>query len=249
MSRWDAEDPRGRPAPPTFGLFVGIDRYEHLSPLRGCANDANLLSEAFRPISETSIVLLNENATRQATLSALEGLMSSATAWVEKDNDGRTPLIVVTVGAHGLERFRSTFVLPTNATNRILSTGFPFGLVARSLASLGIPSLIIADICHAGTLALDTMDTVRKSRQGIIMSSGPGELSEEEKGEDGDWHGVFSHSLATALRRAIGRDEEINTLHEAFNVAYRRTKTLTDGRQHPVFFGTLEPDLWLGKGR
>lgn len=234
-SAWS--EPSEAPEPPAvFGLYVGIDEYPWLQFDHG-GGEAEALSRAFTPISRASITLVDRDATRDAILEGLEDLIDRATAFALADPEGSgSPLIVVSVSAVATLAHDTCFILTSDSDfERPLSTGFPFSFVTRSLASLDIPSLIIADVSNAAMLAIESFTTSRGASQGLIMAT-----ATEEQAVDGR----FTPALARTLEAAIAGDEaQGTTLYDAFDAA--RDAVLEAGMPTPVFYGTLDGNLSL----
>ncbi len=79
----------------TFGLVVGINQYHHVPPLKGAVNDARAIQTALAAAGITDVVvLLNEQATRQAILNAWNRQIAKA-----KSGD----TLIFTYAGHGAQ--------------------------------------------------------------------------------------------------------------------------------------------------
>jgi len=128
-------------------LIIGIDRYKHWSNLRSAVNDAKTLSDVlrrnfgYRHVS----VLLNEQATRQNILRALDGYTRL----------GETESLLIYYAGHGwMDENRNGFWVPTDA-----GRGNKFDYISNSRIKGDFfrkykvkHLLIVADSCFSGSL-------------------------------------------------------------------------------------------------
>jgi ankyrin repeat protein len=109
--------------------------------------------------------------------------------------------------------------------------------------------LIIADACHSGkvsqmrpkgaspSMELFLREVRNSSGKAVITSGKADQLSWELPNLK---HSVFTYNLLEGLKGNADRDHDgVVTLNEVYGYAYRRTKNLTAGHQHPQFEGKI----------
>lgn len=145
----------------TFALVIGIDRYTHITPLRGAVNDAVDISSAIAALEpEALTILTNERATR-------DNIMSTWRDYLDRAAPGDT--IIVTFAGHGASEpaaFPETEEDGRDET--FLLAGFaPAGPaaaerirddeIAELIASRpDVEHVLVADSCHSGTAIRST---------------------------------------------------------------------------------------------
>ena len=143
-------------------LLVGIDAYRHVRPLKGAVSDARDIEGALRRSGVNDLtVLLDERASRDAVIGAIEGLIRRTT---------RGDLVMISIAGHGAqepERVKgsqpdgmdSVFLLPdfatTTAGSRQRIIGTEFNHFIRRLEERGARVLFVADTCHGGGMTRD----------------------------------------------------------------------------------------------
>lgn len=144
-----------------YALVIGIDRYDHITPLRGAVNDAVDIASAVSLLEpEEIILLLDGNATREAILSTWRRYLTDA-------EPGDT--IIVTFAGHG---FSEPAVHPETEEDgkdeSFLLTGFDVKGEAAGerirddeVAQLiemrpDVKHILVADSCHSGTATRTT---------------------------------------------------------------------------------------------
>ena len=141
----------------TFGLVIGIDEYRYIPDLDGAVNDARDIADALESIDAEVIMLLNEEASRDAILSSWRALAA-------KVGDGDR--LVITFAGHGSNE--PEFYPGNEEDGRdetLILAGFsPLGDRARErirddeIADLlaltpNAQVIFVADACHSGTLS------------------------------------------------------------------------------------------------
>ena len=140
----------------TFALVIGIDRYEHISPLRGAVNDAVDIASAISDTKPAGIrVLIDGQATRRQILSTWQGYIDAAAP-------GDT--IIVTFAGHGgAEPAAHPETEQDGRDESLLLAGYkPEGpqagerlrddeIAAMIAQRQDIEHIIVADSCHSGT--------------------------------------------------------------------------------------------------
>ncbi|WP_424973224.1 caspase family protein [Dinoroseobacter sp. S76] len=139
-----------------YALVIGIDRYSHITPLRGAVNDAIDISSAIAALEPEALrVLTNETATRDEVLSVWQ-------SYLDRAQDGDT--IIVTFAGHGASEPAAYPETEEDGRDEtFLLAGFsPVGAqsaerirddeIAALIASRpGVEHIIVADSCHSGT--------------------------------------------------------------------------------------------------
>jgi hypothetical protein len=143
-------------------LVIGIDAYKNVRPLLGAIADARDIEGALRRGGVSDVTaLLDEGATRDAVIAALEALTRRAV---------RGDVVILSIAGHGAqepERVKGsqpdgmdTIFLLTNfarsvAGSRERIVGTEFNHFIRKLEEKGAEVLFIADTCHGGGMARD----------------------------------------------------------------------------------------------
>jgi TolB-like protein len=227
-------------------VAVGVSRYRDPAlNLRFADSDADAIAAAFGkqrggPLYRDvrTQVLLNEQVTREAILTALEGLLGQ----VHVDD-----VVLLFLAGHGVQdtTLGSYYFLPWPATAETMRT---HGLrmtdvdeMLRVLRSNVRGVMIILDTCHAGALrssrsvAGNELVTPMPAGDGFFLfaASRPG----EESKEDADLgHGTFTYALLEGLAGAADADGDgVLPVSELFGYVARRVPVLTDGEQHPYY--------------
>jgi len=232
-----------------YALVVGISEYQN--PKIGKLNRSHIDAKDFAEFLKTQdkvfrnlhvTLLTNNEATRQAIETHLKYKLKKAL----KDDT-----IIVFLSGHGAPD-------PSSPKDFYFVTydADPEFLGASSVKMSGLEFarhydaqrvLVIADACHAGGFSFLTQGAQTKSAapamelflreigesSGIatILSSKPGESSWDI---DRFRNSVFTHYLLEGLKGKADRDRNgVVTLEEAYQYAYKRTKTETGGAQTP----------------
>jgi hypothetical protein len=235
-----------------YAFLVGVSKYKdpRIPPLRVAEKDAldfakflETQRELFKNVRVT--VLTNE----QATKSALEKYLLYDLRKV-----GKRDTIVLFFSGHGAidpKRPGEFFFLTHEADPDFLGissvnmTGLSF------LKELDCPRVVlIADACHAGGFSRTGtklavvpvkkfMSDFSSSAGRVIMTSSRPEEYSLEKQNMGN--GLFTHFFLEGLKGAADSDGNgVVSVNEAYQYAYERTKTESEGVQHPQFEGTVE---------
>lgn len=221
------------------GLFVGVESVESIDWARkevGAASDVRELSAALDPALSTNVRLVNADATREQILAGTEDIVQDA---------GYGDLVIAYFGGYSQLRYDDVYFMPSDhEPGSFLATSVSFRLLAAVLSSVpGVKTLMILDVCGAGAVGFDMSSYHVGSESGLMVSCGPGELAYSEQ-RDGVTHGLFTLALVDVLRGAQNGDPEWRiTLIDWFDDAYGATKQRYP--QHPVFLGTLSPNLEL----
>lgn len=236
----------GGTGPILWVMAVGVSRYASSDlDLQFADADATAMTEALRlaaargPYREVrSLVLTNEEATRQSIMEGLSRFLAQA---------GPDDVAVLFVAGHGVRDLESGsyYFLPHPANaDTLLSDGLRMSdfdellrLVRRNARSV----IVMLDTCHAGALGIPTRRMVSADEMAAQVSTGegffllaatrPGEESKEQRGLG---HGAFTFAALEGLRGSADADEDGTvTVSELFGYVGRRVPALTQGRQHP----------------
>lgn len=145
----------------TYALVIGVDRYQHITPLRGAVNDAIDIASAISTLKPKELkLLLDEKVTRSAVLNTWESYLDLA-------EPGDT--IIVTFAGHGASE--PAHYPSSEADGRdetFLLAGFDRsgeGAAERirddEIAELigrrpDVSHILVADSCHSGTAIRST---------------------------------------------------------------------------------------------
>ena len=132
-------------------LVVGIDKYQHITPLNNARSDA----EAFRDLllkkycfaEEQLMELYDEDATRSNILRELESLAYK----IEKEKDN----LVIYFSGHGIynKRMKRGAWMPVEAKKNETWDYIPYSRIREVLSAIQTHhTFLIADSCHAGHL-------------------------------------------------------------------------------------------------
>lgn len=238
-------------SPKVYALLVGVARYNHMKSLRYTDDDAYrmyafLKSPEGGALPDEQIkVLIDEDATRENILDAMQEVFSRAT-----END----MVFFYFSGHGL---KGSF-LPIDydgANNKLMHTDVT-NILSNCAAKFKV---CIADACHSGSLeeSLYTMkspqdlissyyDAFRQSAGGtaLMMSSKAEETSIENNGLR---QGIFSHFLIRGLKGGADHDNSgIITVNELFEYVKANVKYYTNNYQTPVIYGDFDENMPLG---
>ena len=249
----------GRSYRQAHGVFVGVDEvWLPLSPENGgvggdprpgqgapigAIQDVESLSGALAPILSTKRELTGEAATRTEILKQLENAVQEA-----RYGD----LVIAYFRGYADRKYDDLYLIPHDfKPGSFLSTAVSFRLVSAVLSSTpDVRGLIILDAGHAAAVGFD-MSTYRVgSELGLMVSSGPQELSFSSVQEDEKLHGDFTWDLAKVLneKQSGAKNDPWNVLLiDWFDEAYGLT--VKRDRQHPVMLGTMSPNLELRSRR
>jgi hypothetical protein len=105
------------PGSKRFALVIGVDKYDdpQLNSLRGAANDARILADAFIryagfPASQTILLSSDQPEERRPTRSNILVRLSNMASMVPEDG-----LLLLAFAGHGMERENQVFLLPSDA--------------------------------------------------------------------------------------------------------------------------------------
>lgn len=139
------------------GLVIGIDAYQHVSPLNGAVNDASDISATLRAAGVQDLTTLYDaDASRTAILSAWQALVSRSAP---------DDVLVLSYAGHGAQEKEWTAGSETDGLDEVfLLAGFDVSApangerlrdddLAMMIRAAGTRRvLILADSCHSGTM-------------------------------------------------------------------------------------------------
>lgn len=138
-------------------LVVGVDAYQHVSPLKGAVNDARDIAETLTAAGVTDLTTLYDaDASRQAILSSWQDLISRADA---------DDVLVLSYAGHGAQEPEWVKGSEEDGMDEVfLLAGFDIAapgngerlrdddIAAMLRAAGGRSVLVLADSCHSGTM-------------------------------------------------------------------------------------------------
>jgi len=220
-------------SPRIFAVVVGVSDYEgSLADLNYSDDDAELffqhLNKAFpnELANGKSILLLNQNATYNNIVNALQQVFSQST-----END----FIIFYFSGHG----SPGYFCPTDYTSNQLSHDLVKEYFKKSKAKY---RLCIADACFSGSIgsnqstsSYENTQNLRDQRIAVIMSSKPSQTS-AEMGQLKQ--GLFSYYLLKGLRGGadLNHDSYV-TVEELFIYTKNIVSQKSSGSQVPVIYG------------
>lgn len=228
-----------------YALVVGVANYPHMPSLKYTDDDAYqmyafLKSPEGGAIPDDKIkVLIDDNASRNNILIAMEQLFSKADA-----ND----VVFLYMSGHGLD---GSFI-PADFDG--FGNNIPYKEITKIIdASEAKSKICIADACHSGSLvsaktpyqaSLDNyMQSLEQTAGGtaLMMSSAAEEVSLEYSGLR---QGVFSHFLLKGMKGEADTDRnKIVTITELYRFISSGVDTYTANKQTPVLTGTYDPTM------
>lgn len=245
-----------------YALVIGIDDYEHITPLRGAVNDAVDIASAVGGLEPKElVVLINQMATREAILGTWQRFAKDAAA-------GDT--IVVTFAGHGsfedalypgdeLDGKDETFLLAGfAASGSAASQRIRDNEIAELIATRpDVHHIILADSCHSGTATRDAgnglvyrfhdLDGIENdplpppppaAQLVAANSTFFAAVSETEKSPeipiDGKMRGALSFAFAQGIRGRADVDQNGTVTKGELETHIRRfVRSAVNGRQKP----------------
>ncbi|MCA9012657.1 MAG: caspase family protein [Planctomycetaceae bacterium] len=144
-------------------LAIGIDSYQHLTPLSGCVNDARKIAAHFKAQGARVVdVMTNEQATMANINQAIDSLTVINSDDASRIQDG--DLVVIYLSGHGTRSGGGWYFIPQDfdPTKR-LGAESPLNSAAISdwtllanastLLAGGCRVMLILDCCHAGQIS------------------------------------------------------------------------------------------------
>lgn len=152
-------------------LLVGIDDYPHLRKLQGCVNDVGMmreiLQENFGFPAENVTLIVNDEATREKILAAIDALIAAT---------GTDDLVVIHYAGHGGQMSDMEGDEPSGLDSTVqpydtqgwqgVNTDITDDELALKLDALGQRTryiTLIMDCCHSGTITRDAMGAAGRS--------------------------------------------------------------------------------------
>ena len=228
-----------------YALVVGVANYPHMPSLKYTDDDAYqmyafLKSPEGGAVPEDKIkVLIDDNATKNNILMAMEQLFSRADA-----NDA----VFLYMSGHGLD---GSFI-PADFDG--YGNNIPYTEITKIIdASEAKSKICIADACHSGSLVaaktpyqasldhyLNSLATTAGGTA-LMMSSAAEEVSLEYSGLR---QGVFSHFLLKGMKGHADTDRnKIVTITELFRFISSGVDTYTANKQTPILTGSYDPTM------
>jgi hypothetical protein len=180
---WYAGDPVGFPAEQTgnyrntFGIFIGIDEYQHMGDLRCAATDARelrrILLERYGYEGDETTLLTNQDGSEKA-------IRSCFSSWLRSRNPGRSDSVLVFFSGHGLVREGQSYLAASDSDPASLSGGIPFSFIVDELRKEDTNCAVILDCCFSGNVFRSVGDSLK----GVVFESGKTGLVGMSSGRD-----------------------------------------------------------------
>ncbi len=238
----------------TFALLIGVSKYQKLPQdlwLKYADADAKTFGEELSSLrgggvpADQMVVLSNEGATTAAVRNAFQTFL--------KSRAGKKDTIFILVAAHGTVDSRGAYILTYDSDPEDLSaTALPMtelqALVDEELPKVG-RVVFLADVCRTaalGNLKNDTLGTAveklgeAKGELLGLVSARPKEVAQEGTAYGGG-HGAFTYSAVKGLNGAADTNDN-RSVEAGELISYVRSDVaqLTNGKQHPRDFGSIE---------
>ncbi|MBI5572183.1 MAG: caspase family protein [Desulfomonile tiedjei] len=239
-----------------FALVVGVSKYANpgIPALNVAEKDARdfaaFLGRQRELFKNTRVTLLTDE---KATKKDVEKFLL-----YELRKAGKDDTIFIFLSGHGAvdpKRPGEFFFLTHDADPEFMELSAVNMSGLSFLRSLDCPRVVlIADACHAGGFSKWRTKAVMPMKQFIhemsssagrvvITSSRPEEFSLEEPNQG---NSLFTRWFLKGLEGAADYDGNgAVTINEAYRYVYERTKTESQGAQHPQFEGTVEGEFPL----
>ena len=240
-------DSKAQEGQQVWALVVGVSDYHHMPALRYADDDAYqihnfLLAAEGMALPSTQVsFLLNESATRQNILNALDRLARQADA---------DDLILFYFSGHGLKGSFLPFDYD-GFNNQVFHNEINNALKPSRAAH----RICIADACHSGSqmAARDAEVSWIQEWYPVLLEDHPAltfflssKSSERSLESAGLRMGVFSHFLIRGLRGEADVNQDVRiTLAELYDYVSQAVREYTGQQQHPLLAGDYDPDLVL----
>lgn len=212
-------------------VSVGISDYPgHEMDLRLPVKDAKTMTWLYARNAElTYVQLLNENATTDKIVAAMDKVFSKA---------GSNDIVVLFYSGHGYSG--GLYVYDGNLS---------YTQIRRSMAKSRCRNkMILADACFSGKLRTKSKSgsgsSVESSDDANVMlflSSRGNETSFERVGMK---NGFFTNYLQKGLRGGADSDRNRTiTAKEIYDYVHSNVVELSNGKQHPVMWGKFDDDM------
>ena len=232
----------------SWAVIIGVNKYEHVTPLDYCVADANsiesLLIENFDFNPDNVIMLINQEATLQGIRNAFAHIMKEA---------GKDDRVLIYFAGHGFTEDLPDgvgeigYLVPYDGKEEdAYLTCLPMEeLRTVSQRSSARQVMFLVDACHGGLAAVNTRSLNSNSKYYIkkiagmkarqIISAGGKDDKVMEKAEWG--HSAFTYKLIHGLKDGLADQDEDNiiTASELYTFLRRSVTTLSGYIQTPRF--------------
>lgn len=213
-----------------YALIIGIDRYQQLPKLENAANDAAMVDNVLREkYGFETRLLLNEEASRDAIMSALNDLRRQLT---EEDN------LLIYYSGHGEynAQTETSYWLPVDSSRDDTTKWLESRSISDQLKLITARHiLVVADSCFSGTITRSTdsklsgkitrekyLQKVLEKSSRVLIASGGNEPVIDAGGRGG--HSVFADSFLNAMSKPFDKvftAEELMSRHLKESVSGR----------------------------
>lgn len=212
-------------------VSVGISDYPgHEMDLRLPVKDAKTMTWLYARNAElTYVQLLNENATTDKIVAAMDKVFSKA---------GSNDIVVMFYSGHGYSG--GLYVYDGNLS---------YTQIRRSMAKSRCRNkMILADACFSGKLrtksksgSASSVESSDDANVMLFLSSRGNETSFERVGMK---NGFFTNYLQKGLRGGADSDRNRTiTAKEIYDYVHSNVVELSNGKQHPVMWGKFDDDM------
>jgi len=234
-----------------FACFIGIDTFEATSARRlsGCRRDAvafnALFADTFGTVSAE--LLVNEQATKDAILTALDASLGAA---------GPDDIVILTISTHGTSDHR--LVTYDSRLDKCAESTIDMAELAdRFKKSKAKVVLCVLDCCFAGGAPARVWESTPVTRSPITpieSIGGAGRLllaaaKVNEPALEKDSHGLFTRALMEALWEKGSDRKSLTAVFDAVRCSVMAQAESMGHAQTPVIFGYVEGGLDLPRLR
>jgi hypothetical protein len=234
----------------SWALIVGVDHYQHVSPLTYACNDADAVAEILVDElnfpAEHVIVLKNEEATREA-------ILENYLDFIHKADDSNDRVMFFFAGhGHTIESQNGPvgYLLPFDANMSRFNTLIRWDELTRNADM--IPSkhmLFVIDACYSG-LAIQRvvppgtkrfLNSMLQRRARQVITAGKADETVADGGGPGGKNSIFTGYLLQGLKGDALDENRVLTAMGLMNYVYRKVGQDNRSRQTPAY-GYLDGD-------
>lgn len=206
-------------------VCIGINSYHELPSLRAAAEDAILVNDAYSslfPKTTASVLILNEDATKQNVLATLERVANQS-----EEGDQ----VVLFYSGHGFTKDGIGYLAPTDTdAANIEHTALSMLDVGKLFSKMKAKQkLMLVDSCYAGAFGLftrglrpiETFENLLIGTGEVVITAGTELQAVVDNTEFG--HGLFTYYLVEGMRGEADTDgDRLITVTDLFAYVRRR---------------------------
>lgn len=215
----------------TFVVAVGIAKYQNISNLHLCENDAHCMAQLYRQQTNHVITITGSNATKANIVKVLNEQFCKA-----KKGD----MVVFFFSGHGYEGGFCPYNMGTRKQNA-LSYNDLYAIFRNSNAT---KKIVLADACMSGGMRRERRGASHQSTNANVLMFLSSRTSEYSIENGKMKNGFFTTYLERGLRGGADTNRDrIVTAKEIFNFVSSGVKQISRNKQHPVMWGHFDDNL------